>query len=197
MKIDLKMDIRQFLFRHRSYTPVPLLIAILVLANPTWISFAVGIAIALTGELLRLWGVSYAGSATRTTGEVGGDELITSGPFAHVRNPLYLGNFLLTCGFCIAAWAWMPWMLLLAIGLFAFQYGLIISLEEDFLQEKFGEAYQKYYQQVPRLIPRCRSYPFHQNRKPDLKKALRSERSTFISFGLVTLVILLRWQVLG
>jgi len=114
-----------------------------------------------------------------------------------VRNPLYLGNFLLTCGFCIAAWPWMPWMLLLVIGLFGFQYGLIISLEEGFLQEKFADVYENYCRHVPRFLPRWKPYSAGQNRKPVIKKAVRSERSTFASFILVALIILLRWQIIG
>jgi protein-S-isoprenylcysteine O-methyltransferase Ste14 len=189
------VDIREVVFNNRSYTPIPIIIVTLILAQPNWISFVLGILIALTGEAVRLWAVSHAGSATRTTSGAGGDELIMTGPFAHTRNPLYLGNFLLTIGLCIAAWPWMPWMLIIVIGLFIFQYSLIISLEEEYLRNKFSQLYQEYLQNVPRFIPRFKPYNSQQNRIPCFTKALRSERSTLTSLTVVSLLILLRWQV--
>ena len=85
-------------FTYRSYTPIPFVVVMLVFAYPNIWSLTAGFIIALAGELIRLWGVSWAGSETRTTGGVGGTYLIVSGPFAHLRNPLYLGNILMYTG---------------------------------------------------------------------------------------------------
>ena len=51
------MDIRQFFFKNRSYTPVPLALAIIYYANPGGLLTAAGIALILLGELIRLNGV--------------------------------------------------------------------------------------------------------------------------------------------
>ena len=55
-------------FKYRSYSPIPFVILMLVFQNADVTSLIIGFAITLTGELIRLWGVSYAGSETRTTG---------------------------------------------------------------------------------------------------------------------------------
>ncbi len=86
-------------FNYRSYTPIPFVLVMLFFAYPNIWSLISGFIIAVIGELIRLWGVSWAGSETRTTGTVGGTYLIVSGPFAHLRNPLYLGNILMYTGF--------------------------------------------------------------------------------------------------
>ena len=186
------MDIRERIFNYRSYTPIPLAIAVIVLAETTIWSFFLGLIVVFLGESIRVWGVSYAGSATRTTSGAGAEVLVTNGAFAYVRNPLYLGNFILSLGICIMAWAWMPWMVLLYIALFAFQYGLIISLEEDYLRKKFAESYEDYYQNVPRFIPQMKPYQNRTNITPNIKKALQSEKSTFANIVAFSILILLR-----
>jgi protein-S-isoprenylcysteine O-methyltransferase Ste14 len=191
-----RVDLREKLFNYRGYTPIPLVLMVLALASPSWWTFAAGMAVTIAGEAIRLWGVSVAGSATRTTDGVGGDELITDGPFAFVRNPLYLGNFLLTVGLSIMAWAWMPWLLLLTIVLFGVQYSLIVSLEEEHLRTKFGATYEHYFKHVPRFLPRTTPYRYRTLVPRRLKAALRSERSTLASLCLFTTAILLRWRLL-
>lgn len=187
------MSFRDFFFKFRSYTPIPLIIAALVLARTSLASFAGGLIIALIGESIRLWSVRFAGSATRTTGEVGADVLVTDGPYGHLRNPLYLRNFLLSFGILIMAWPWMPWLMLIFLLLFFIQYKAIISLEEDFLRKKFGGQYQEYEQNVPSMLPRLTSWGKGERAPTSLKKALRTERNSLQSFTVVTILILLRW----
>ncbi len=189
------MDLRKLFFNYRSYTPIPLLLAILIWAHPSPASLIAGFALALLGESLRIWAVRHAGGATRTTGRPGaGAELITHGPFAYVRNPLYLGNFILSLGLCVMAWAWMPWMLLLFIALFAVQYSLIVSLEEERLRQHFGQIYEKYLQAVPRFIPRLRTYDARRVQGMPLSRALKIEKNTLLSFFLAATAIFLRWK---
>lgn len=186
-------DIRATLFRWRSYTPVPLAVLMLVFARPTLASFAAGLPIALAGEMIRLWGVSLAGSATRVTGEVGAIELVTSGPFAFVRNPLYVGNMLLYLGLGIASMALFPWLQAGAALWFAFQYGAIVSLEEEFLRERFGEAYARYCAAVPRFVPRLIPYEGG-GPQPDLdwSRGLRSDRRSLQALAILTAALALR-----
>ena len=188
------MDIRARIFQARSYTPIPLLIAVLILADSDVMSFVAGGACALLGESIRLWAVGYAGSATRTR-HVGAPTLITNGPYAYVRNPIYTGNFILSLGICVMAWAWMPYMLGIFVLAFGFQYVLIVSLEEEHLLETFGDEYTRYVENVPRFLPSLRPY-LHATGPPfDLAAALRSDRRTFQSITAVTLVIVIRWYL--
>ena len=190
------MDIRHIFFKYRSYTPIPLIIIALTLAKTTWRSFLGGMVFVLLGEGIRFWGVAYAGSATRTTKRASGNRLVTSGPFGHVRNPLYLGNFLLSFGLMIISWAWMPWMAFLFISLFAIQYGFIVHLEEDYLSQRFGKQYADYRRSVHRWIPRLNPYSGPESINPNYNKALRSERNTFQAIMAVCGLLLIRWQLL-
>jgi len=78
--------------------------------------------------------------------------LITAGPYAHVRNPLYLGNFLLCLGVMFLTESYL--LLLLSLVIFWALYLPVISAEEEFLREQFGADYLAYRQMVPRIIPR-------------------------------------------
>jgi protein-S-isoprenylcysteine O-methyltransferase Ste14 len=189
------MDVRKILFKYRSYTPIPFILAALILAEPTRISFFVGFALVVAGESIRFWGVAYAGGKTRTTSSVGGSRLVTAGPFAHVRNPLYCGNFLLWIGFLIAGWAWMPWMALIGIAFFAFQYSCIVHLEEEYLSKTFGDTYEAYRRSVRRWIPALRGYRSPEQMLPDWKRALKAERNTFQAIAILFVLIFFRWRL--
>ncbi len=186
--------IGEFFFRWRSYTPIPLLLAALLLARPTWRSLVLGYALLVGGELLRISAVGFASGATRTL-QAGVGRLITGGPYAYTRNPLYLGNFLISLGLCLAAWAWMPWMLFVFVAAFSLQYGFIVHLEEATLAEKLGGEYQDYLKQVPRWGVRFTPYQPQYPEKGDFRRGLRSERRTLQSIAIVTVLLILRGSV--
>ena len=144
------------IFKYRSYTPIPFVILMLIFEKATITSLIVGFVIAVSGELIRLWGVSWAGSETRTTGGVGGTYLVISGPFGYVRNPLYVGNILMYLGLGIMSMSLFPYLQIVAILFFILQYQFIVKEEEGFLEKKFGSDYQKYLQNVPRFFPRIK-----------------------------------------
>lgn len=152
-----------------------------------------GLAILMLGEIIRFWGVAYAGSATRTTGGAGGDRLVTDGPYGYVRNPLYLGNFFISLGFLIMSWVWIPWMILVFIVLFGFQYSLIVHLEEEYLDQRFQKAYQDYRRSVRRWIPRFKPYRSTKESDPRLINTLKSERNTLQAIVAVCGLLLIRW----
>ena len=81
-------------------------------------------------------------------------ELTTTGPYAHTRNPLYLGSMLIAAGFAVALMSW-PVALVLTIG-FLVIYVPVIASEERFLRATFP-AFDEYCRQVPRLFPRLGS----------------------------------------
>jgi protein-S-isoprenylcysteine O-methyltransferase Ste14 len=139
------------------------------------------------GESIRVWAVGYAGSRTRTRARSGRlKDLVTGGPYAHVRNPIYLGNCLLAVGILLLFDRWgvaMP--LLLAVLLC---YHLVVLWEEQLLGAAFGEGYRRYRCSVPRWVPRLRRYAACSNHRFSWKQVLTSERGTFVTLALVFLL---------
>ncbi len=185
------------LFKYRSYTPIPFVIVMLVYENANIWSLILGFIIVAAGELLRLWGVSWAGSETRTTGHMEGTYLIVSGPFAYIRNPLYIGNILIYLGIGIMSFAIFPYLQVFALLFFIFQYYHIIKAEEEYLVNRYGEQFKEYKKNVPRLFPRLTPYRIGEVKQPPfkLKAGLRSEKRTFQAIGFVTVTIFLKWFI--
>jgi protein-S-isoprenylcysteine O-methyltransferase Ste14 len=186
-------DLRDRLFTMRSYTPIPFLVLGLIFGQPTIVSIVSGLVVSIIGEMIRFWGVGHATSETRVTGSVGASRLVVSGPFGHVRNPLYVGNILLYTGFGVMAN--LLWLIALTLAWFLFQYAMIISREEEFLAGKFGEEYDAYRRNVHRFIPRITSYK--RDGSLDWGIAFRSERRTFQAFGIALLLMVARLVVWG
>ena len=185
------------IFKYRSYTPIPFVILMLVFENANPASLVVGFLIALLGELIRFWGVSWAGSETRTTGGVGGTNLIISGPFAYVRNPLYVGNILMYFGLGIMSFALFPYLQVIAISFFILQYHLIVGEEESFLEKKFGEQFKRFVENVPRFFPRLTPYKDEKNIQPKVSysNGFKSEIRTLQAFSIVIILIVVKWYL--
>ncbi|MFC1627551.1 methyltransferase family protein [Gemmatimonadota bacterium] len=183
------MDLKRLAFRQRGVTPVPLVVIIILFASPTPASMYPGLSLVIIGEIIRLWAVSYAGGATRTR-RVGAYSLVTSGPYARTRNPIYVGNIFIYLGFAWAANIGLPWFALCILGFFGLQYYLIILLEEEKLKELFENEYQVYFASVPRLLPRIRPYTSSSDKEPSLVNALRPEISTLLAILFTSLFII-------
>jgi protein-S-isoprenylcysteine O-methyltransferase Ste14 len=144
-----------WLFRRRTALPLPVAAAILTLrigqAPPSSTLIAAGIVITALGEAVRLWGVRHIGAVSRTRSDRLGP-LVTTGPFAHVRNPLYLGNIALWIGFALTAQ--LVWLAAVAAVLLALEYHAIVRWEERLLEARVGDAYREYLSRVPRWVPR-------------------------------------------
>jgi protein-S-isoprenylcysteine O-methyltransferase Ste14 len=190
-------DVATKIFKYRSYTPIPFLILMLIFENASVATLVVGFIIALTGESIRLWGVSWAGSETRTTGGVGGSFLVISGPFGHVRNPLYVGNILMYLGLGVMSWALFPYLQIVAILFFILQYHFIVKEEEGYLIKTFSDDYKKYLDNVPRFSWRLTAYTDSSIPQPEFifSKGLKSETRTLQAFGLVALLIVIKWYL--
>jgi protein-S-isoprenylcysteine O-methyltransferase Ste14 len=169
----------------------------LIFHDANVLSIVVGFVIALAGEALRLWGVSWTGSETRTTGAAGGTFLIVSGPFAYVRNPLYIGNILLYIGLGIMSFAVFPVLQIIALCFFLWQYHLIIDLEEKYLRDRFGEDYSDYVKNVSSITPRITPYRNPSLEQPpfNLRAGLRSEKRSIQAFAGISLIIIIIWFV--
>jgi protein-S-isoprenylcysteine O-methyltransferase Ste14 len=132
-------------------------VALALFGKPSAKSIALGLPLAFAGEFIRCWGVGYSGETTRED-HVVAKELVTAGPYAYVRNPLYLGNFLTAAGFAVAFTgnnAFVNrWLLRVAgLGIMAAVYNTIVPHEEAYLRETFGEAFDEYVERVPRYVP--------------------------------------------
>ena len=143
-----------WLFRQRSWLPVPIALVLLLvrwgmLRHP--ILPIAGPFLVLAGEALRWWAVGQIGVISRTRSTRLGP-LITTGPFTLCRNPLYVGNLLIWAGFTV--WSGLLWMLPITLGIFIVYYCSIIEWEEALLTERFGGAYTEYVAVTPRWWPR-------------------------------------------
>jgi protein-S-isoprenylcysteine O-methyltransferase Ste14 len=78
-------------------------------------------------------------------------ELTQTGPYAHTRNPLYLGSILIAAGFAVALLSWVVAVVLAAF--FLIIYVPVIASEERFLRATFPD-FDAYCRRVPRLLPR-------------------------------------------
>jgi hypothetical protein len=112
------------------------------LARPSWGTMAGSVLLVGPG----LWLRAYASGYVRKNAE-----LTTTGPYAHTRNPLYLGSMLIAFGFAAAAASWVIGLALAA--LFAAIYIPTIQGEEAYLRGQFA-GFEAYAREVPRLLPR-------------------------------------------
>lgn len=160
--------------------------------DPVLYLMIIGFVVALTGEMLRLWAVSFIGSESRTTAGVGGSNLVTQGPFGLMRNPLYIGNIMIYCGFGIMSNALSPWLQIAAFLYFLFQYYTIIINEEEYLRETFKDKFDHYYKSTNRFIPWFNRIPseIKSNLKFNLNAGLRSDRRSIQAFVFITFIII-------
>ena len=118
------------------------------LARPSWRTLLASLVLVVPG----LWLRGYASGYVKKNAE-----LATTGPYAHTRNPLYLGSMLIAFGFAGAAASWVIFVLLAA--LFAAIYVPTILGEEAYLREHFA-GFEAYAREVPRLLPRITAARF-------------------------------------
>jgi len=187
-----------FVFKNRGAILSLGALLLVVFGHPAFNGiFWAGIAIAVLGELVRVWAVGYSGVTTRAD-HVTAPFLVTAGPYAYVRNPLYVGNFITAVGFAMAfvsGMAALPATVLVVItlGLMVATYAIIIPYEEAYLASTFGEPFAVYVRTVPRVIPRPPKSPGQGTYRPDV--IWRAETRTFVTFVVVLLVLFLRLSV--
>lgn len=115
------------------------------IAHPSWKSIVGGMLLAVPGILLR----AVASGHVKKN-----QELTTTGPYAHTRNPLYLGSLIIAIGFAVAARS--IWVVVVIAVMFFVIYFPVIRAEEAFLRATFSE-FEEYSRHVPRLLPRLRA----------------------------------------
>ncbi len=188
------LKLGEIFFKLRDYTPIPLVILMIIFASVTLHSLIVGTVLMIFGETIRFLGVSHIGGVSRTRTYSTGQKLITNGLFGRVRNPLYVGNFFLTFGIVVVSNVNIYFTVLYPVFFFL-QYIPIVNWEEKNLQKNFGKEFEDYKSKVPRWIPAIiRKTETDSNAKPDYKKALKSERSTLTAAIVLYIIVLWRSQ---
>lgn len=182
-------SIARLLFEYRSYTPIPLIAILLVVSDTGAIDLLAGAAVASVGEAIRIWALRHAGPKTRTHRKIRVGRLVDTGPYSVVRNPLYIGNFILSLGICIASGR--PILIVPLVIAFGFQYTFIIRAEEEFLEGTLGDAYREYRNRVPRMFPRPGLYRAGEIRFP-FREILPRELNTITAAETVLALLGLR-----
>ena len=118
-----------------------------LLAIPFW----------LTGSWIILrcfWDFTTRGGGTPVPADPP-KELVVSGFYRYIRNPIYVGDLLIFLGHFLwfGTWALLLYAVLSLFGVHAF----VVFYEEPNLKRKFGKAYEEYLEQVPRWIPRLKT----------------------------------------
>ena len=157
-----------WLFRWRSY--LPLLMLLLIPAGLAQFDYPLGshildelwemfcLAVSALGLTVRVvtTGFSATGTSGRQTKEQVAATLNSTGMYSIVRNPLYLGNFLMALGVVMFIRAW--WLPLLYAAIFTLYYERIVVAEERFLRHEFGQKFDEWATKTPAFIPRFRQW---------------------------------------
>ena len=147
-------------------------------------SLRASIGFIIAGALIRLWSNGYA---------IKNDKLTTSGPYAFVRNPLYLGTFLIAIGFVIVLKSNPPYLEWICGSIFllalSFMYHRTINDEQGMLLTKFKTAYSDYCKQVPAMIPSLVPYKKGEKWPFSLQRLLNSKEHKPVFWIFILLVV--------
>lgn len=156
------MKLKDLIRKPRFAWIYPLVIWLFLTAKTTGRRFALGVCVALLGEAIRLWANGHVGhrkvnqtGAAEAGAKIG--QLVTSGPYAFVRHPLYFGTFLIGAGFCILVGN--SWLAATAFIFFVVVYRAKMAEEEATLLNEWGEQFLRYQRAVPRWFPTGRRSP--------------------------------------
>jgi protein-S-isoprenylcysteine O-methyltransferase Ste14 len=183
-----------WLNRVRVWLPPAFVVVAVVLRRPAWHLW--GLPLILLGEALRTWAAGHL---------LKDEELTVSGPYAHVRNPLYLGSSLSGVGFLVILgdWRLAAAFLVIAIAI----YIPTVKQEEDYLRRMHGQAFEDYRRAVPGIVPSLRpaslEHAAGRRRAPapravgfDWRRAwLNKEHKTWLALaGLFALLAIRSWR---
>jgi protein-S-isoprenylcysteine O-methyltransferase Ste14 len=158
------------------------LVAVLVLAQPNKLSLIMGSLIVFAGEAIRVWASGHL---------IRNEEVTTSGPYAYLRDPLYLGRFLLLIGFCTMAWGYNWIVLLVGLGVFSLYYmPRKYRKEMARLEGIFGEEYTAYASYTRSLLPRLRPYPRARKRPWRFNLFWKENREQYFLLGTAAFFLL-------
>jgi protein-S-isoprenylcysteine O-methyltransferase Ste14 len=154
-----------------------------VLARPTGWSLFLGGMLVFCGEVIRVWASGHLMRA---------QELTTSGPYAYLRDPLYLGRLLLLVGFCIMAWGYAWILLIIGLGVFFLNYmPRKYRKEMGRLEGLYGEEYRQYAAYARSLLPRLKPYPKARQKSWSSDLFAKENREQYFLSGVVILALAL------
>jgi protein-S-isoprenylcysteine O-methyltransferase Ste14 len=193
---DLRLAFGDACFRYRAISVVPVILAIYFVFDPADFGSlnpvlnVLGLGIALAGAAMRIVAVGYAKPFTSGRENfLKADSLNTCGLYSIVRNPLYVGNFLIYNG-VLVAYSSLAAMAFFDAFFIANYYFIILS-EEHYLEGQFGDSYREYCRAVPKVVPRLGRY--RKNDRPfSLARVIAKERNTtfyWILFYAVSLLV--------
>jgi protein-S-isoprenylcysteine O-methyltransferase Ste14 len=147
-------DFGSRLFENRRWVHPAFVLAALLLGGARPGLRPLGVALLALLLAVRLWTTRYMGGAARVHARKAQQQrtLQTDGPFAWVRNPLYLANSFGLAGACLLLGP--PWLAALALVTSLLWYRAVIGWEERILSGLYGAEYRDYLARVPRLLPR-------------------------------------------
>jgi len=188
-------ELETFVFARRGALLAIPAVVLAAAGKPSAFSIAVGLPLAFLGEAVRAWAVGYSGVTTRGD-HVMAPALVTAGPYAYVRNPLYAGNAITALGFALAFTGGnRPGLrgVLVAASLATLLavYAVIVPHEERFLRATFGDAYDAYAAAVPPVIPRLTPRGSQQGTY-DPSVIGKAESRTFVTFAVMLAVLALK-----
>ena len=192
----------KFFFKYRNALFPLVYLGLLVLTRPALFLgnarldryvCALGVLLTVAGQALRVLviGFAYIIRGGRD-GKVYAESLVQSGFYAHSRNPMYVGNYLMMVGFVLLYGS--LWGYVLVLPFFTLVYYAIVKTEEGFLREKFGREYDEYSARVNRFIPSVRGLQQSlQSYRYDWRKVLQKEYGT-ITLLLCGILLVLVWK---
>jgi protein-S-isoprenylcysteine O-methyltransferase Ste14 len=151
----------------------------------TPIVIVLGALAAAAGAVFRIWGSAYLGYRTVHHGRMQAETVMAAGPYRYVRNPLYIGGWLMMAAISLLAPPSGALFIMILISVF---YLRLILGEEAFLTAQQGEPYRDYLRAVPRLIPRLHANLPQSPARPQWLIAILSEINPIGIF--VTLAVL-------
>ncbi len=146
----------------------------------------VGLAFVLGGFLFRISARGY-----KEEGSVSGGRLVTGGPYAVIRNPMYFGTFMIGSGFVVTLLEWWAWLIFM--GVFLLIYVPQVKREEAVLRERFGGEYRDYCGGVPKYFPRPGHLPTLRKNLPLKLPWVKKEAPSIIG-ALAVLIIVEAWR---
>lgn len=192
------MELPALVFKNRGALLAAPALLLVAFGKPGAASMMLGLPLAFAGEAVRCWAVGYSGTTTRAAG-VTAPALVTAGPYAYVRNPLYLGNFVTAAGFALAfSGRNAPFerlgLIAASLGTMLAVYATIVPHEERYLRTTFGARYDEYASRVPRALPlRAPNGPQHGTY--DAAVIASAESRTFVTFGLVLAALVIKASI--
>jgi protein-S-isoprenylcysteine O-methyltransferase Ste14 len=176
------LPLKRWVVRKRTMFSLLVPLIFLIFAHPTAHLLAAGVVLVVLGEIIRIWA---AGCISKNA------ELACKGPFAFVRNPLYLGSLFIGASYCVMSGLW--WSAVVSVVMYYYFYVGTIVNEEEHLRGALGEAYTHYCEAVPRLFPRftpfqCEGQPFSWERVWHNR-----EYQSIIGVTLFTAAFLIKW----